>query len=294
MMPISPGAPLWMAARVILADRGDDLFQRWECVRITFGLEEIHDLRVSSRRLREGLALFSPCFPARNLRRIRSQVKVLTAILGTMRNTDEALLFFTPLPALVPERAADVVQQLIDQLQQERTIEQKSLKRRLKELDPTALRKVFVATCDQPRIFAAADNLCIAIADYLREKITKRELAVQELLPSARQEENITAQHRLRIAVKHLRYRCEMVAPLVGADLPPLLATLKQYQEMLGKMHDLDVFAGMIVKRDGGTGITEPVCTIIAERRQALFREFEKLLGHQPLATVSTRVRSLL
>ena len=60
-MNVEGKTPLWLAARVLLHERGDDFFRRRDKVLKTFDPEEIHDLRVSSRRLREGLELFLPC-----------------------------------------------------------------------------------------------------------------------------------------------------------------------------------------------------------------------------------------
>src|SRR5690242_5285968 len=97
MTHVTPAAPLWLAARTIMAERSNDLFQRWDRAKKSFSLDDIHDLRVSSRRLREALALFAPCFPDRKMGRINSRIKRLTNLLGTMRNTDEALLYFVPL-----------------------------------------------------------------------------------------------------------------------------------------------------------------------------------------------------
>ena len=64
-MQMEGTTPLWIAARVLLYERGEDFFRRRDKVLKTFDPGDIHDLRVASRRLREGLALFAPCYPAR-------------------------------------------------------------------------------------------------------------------------------------------------------------------------------------------------------------------------------------
>ncbi len=54
MREIKPSTQLWLGAWEVLQDRSDDLFRRLtrDCKRLD--LESVHDLRVSSRRLREG------------------------------------------------------------------------------------------------------------------------------------------------------------------------------------------------------------------------------------------------
>ena len=67
--------PLWIAARLLLRERVDDFFRRLQQVQKTFDPDDIHDLRVASRRLREGLALFAPCYPPRNSTRLVKKVR---------------------------------------------------------------------------------------------------------------------------------------------------------------------------------------------------------------------------
>ena len=62
MSPISSSTPLWIAARLLTKEHAREFFKCWTKVAKGFETEEIHDLRVASRRLRECLALFEPCF----------------------------------------------------------------------------------------------------------------------------------------------------------------------------------------------------------------------------------------
>ena len=96
-MQIEGKTPLWIAARVLLYERGEDFFRRRGKMVKTFDAEDIHDLRVASRRLREGLILFAPCYPPGNIARLVRKIKRVTRLLGDIRNADEALLFFTAL-----------------------------------------------------------------------------------------------------------------------------------------------------------------------------------------------------
>jgi CHAD domain-containing protein len=52
----------------------------------------VHALRVSSRRLTEGLRVFSQFFPRRETRRIRRRLRRLLRLAGAVRNHDIALL----------------------------------------------------------------------------------------------------------------------------------------------------------------------------------------------------------
>ncbi|MCG3173485.1 MAG: hypothetical protein GMKNLPBB_01682 [Myxococcota bacterium] len=64
----------------------------------------------------------------------------------------------------------------------------------------------------------------------------------------AMQQTGIEAFHRLRIAVKRLRYVIENFLPAAHAAHGP---TLKQLQDLLGEVHDLDVLAGFVDEMAG-------------------------------------------
>lgn len=292
-MRIEPTAPLWVAARALIAERKCDLEQRWIRAERTFDAEDIHDLRVSSRRLREALTFFSPCFPAKSLASTSSRTKRLTRMLGTMRNTDEAISFFRSCAA--SGQGATGLDGLLSQLEQERKQELKHLKAGLQSHPLAPLREQLDALLLEPDLFAneRVDPFTPIVA-FAREMIDERMKAVAELLPLAADEKQVDAQHRLRIAVKRLRYRYELLAPLVGSGHAELLAIVKAYQDVLGTMHDLDLFAGMVDKRLPETSDTTRMLAEIAGQRHALFAAFSAMLLRSPLPDTGEQMRRSL
>jgi CHAD domain-containing protein len=285
----------WLAARGFLLDRSDDFFLQLTLAREAFDPEAIHDLRVSSRRLREGIALFGHCFRKRQLAPLRKELKGLVAMLGSIRNTDEAILFFTNLPENRDLASAGAATKIVATLQGKRVAEQRELKRELKKIDRGALLGRIDDLCSNPRIFNPdARGLFQPIAACLLESVAVREKAILELLPEALVEVNVSAQHRLRIAVKHFRYRLEFLAPLASDDYKKVYSAIKEYQEVLGHMHDLDVFlglAGEITAEQSGAMLLRK---IISDRRRMLFAEFMQHQATNPLDEMGNRVRGLL
>jgi CHAD domain-containing protein len=284
----------WLAARDFLLDRSNDFFLQLARSRETFEAEAIHDLRVATRRLREGIALFDLCFRKRQFVPLRRELKRLTDMLGAIRNTDEALLFFSPLAKGDGERGA-AAGLIAMTLTEERHREQGRLKKELKKIDPGAIPGRIGEICSNPRIFNPnAVGLFQPVADYLLQALAVRETAMLELLHGARQEENVAAQHRLRIAVKRFRYRLEFLAPLAGDGYRAVYRAVKGYQEILGKMHDLDVFRSMVGERVADPAGKMGLEGVIAGRRRDLFGEFMTLQERDPLAGLIPRMRSLL
>lgn len=297
MMQVEGTTPLWIAARVLLYERVDDFFRRRDNVFKTFDPEDIHDLRVSSRRLREGLTLFAPCYEPRNITRLIKSVKRVTRLLGEMRNTDEALLFFKALTDDVDSICRSDLERLQLIFQKNRTKALKRLKPGLREIAPKSLRDLYLRTINAPAIFNPSSNdidLFTPLSDFARTSFDAKIAAITNLLPLAQQEREIEAQHRLRIAVKHFRYRMEILSPLMGADYQPLHTAVKDYQDVLGRMHDLDVFAEIIREAGFTPTVAELVRKCMVEKRKTLFSDFTEMLEKMPIDLIGERVRNAL
>ncbi|HLO25760.1 MAG TPA: CHAD domain-containing protein, partial [Geobacteraceae bacterium] len=135
-MEIAGTTPLWIAARTLLHERGDDLFRRRDKVLKTFDAEDIHDLRVASRRLREGLVLFGPCYPSTDIARLARKIKQVTRLLGDIRNADEALLFFTALADEFANSCRSDLEELAGTFRDNRGKGLKKLRKGLREMAP--------------------------------------------------------------------------------------------------------------------------------------------------------------
>jgi CHAD domain-containing protein len=285
----------WLGARLYLRERCDDFFLQVTRVREGFDPEAIHDLRVSSRRLRECLNVFAACFRKRQVTELRKELKALTNYLGAIRNTDEALFFFSLLAETARQETLAALQKIIASLQTRRISEQRDLRQEVKRIDPASLLERIDQLCHNLRIFDPdSAALFLPVAETLQAAIAAREQSILDILPDARQEAEVAAQHRLRIAVKRFRYRFEFMAPIVSrSDYLEIYSNVKKYQELLGHMHDLDVFAGTADELLSGSPGTEQLKLIIASRRQSLFTEFLELSDASPFPLIIDKVRSL-
>ncbi|HYR03284.1 MAG TPA: CHAD domain-containing protein, partial [Syntrophobacteria bacterium] len=176
-MKIGSDTPLWLAARALLAMRQKEFFRRWQQVQEGFELEPIHDMRIASRRLREGLALFAPCYPAKAISRITRRVKGVTRLLGDMRNTDEALLYFTSRAGRFDAPTAAALATRVAGLRKVRDQEEQRLRSALGSLSVKVLRYYFQKTLNTPLLFSAPSGSADpfgTIGTYARETIGER------------------------------------------------------------------------------------------------------------------------
>ncbi len=284
-------ARLWLASFKLLEALQDEFFRLFEKASRGFDAEDVHDLRVASRRLREGLALFAPILPARRLRRLSHRVRELTRLLGELRNADEAALFFTDLESRASAGARPEARRLREELLAEGGLIRMRLEKDLKRFDAAALRDDFQHEIGTPNPFRRrrADPFH-PFPPFAAAAFAERGAQAEALLPAALEGKDAAAQHRLRIAVKKLRYRLEIVAPLLSDEGEKARRTLKRYQDLLGELHDLDVFAGLVRERVPDGAGREELLETIEKRRSDLFASFSELDEKQPLGTLTARV----
>lgn len=79
------------AAARIVSVRASELTEHAQGVLDTGDIERVHDMRVTTRRLRAALEIFEPCFPAGPYRRALDDVKRLADALGERRDRDVAI-----------------------------------------------------------------------------------------------------------------------------------------------------------------------------------------------------------
>lgn len=292
---VTASTPLWAARRILLSGHEDQFFSQLDKVLKSFQEDDVHDLRVASRRLREGLALFAPCLPPGKRGRIDKQVKKVTKMLGDLRNTDEAYGFFSGLPPEETGNSRSEIEQLLSGLKLERKKAHRRLKGDLGRLQPAPLKRQIRSLGVRQNLFEerSADSFT-GIAAFADAAILERAQTVDELLPKALHEEDTGAQHALRIAVKKLRYRLEILAPLVTGGYDELHGALKGYQDVLGKLHDVVVFREMVEERIAeGTGRAELV-DVLARRQRELHASFLKKQKKTPLDAVGGKIRDAL
>jgi hypothetical protein len=74
-------------------------------------------------------------------------------------------------------------------------------------------------------------------------------LRLEEFLifePFVEHPEHVAELHQMRIAAKHLRYTLEVFAPLYDRALNKPLKIVKEIQDLLGEVHDCDVWGALI------------------------------------------------
>lgn len=211
-------------------------------------IEYIHRMRVASRRLRSSFAIFSDSFPKKDYTLYAKDIRAVTKALGAARDLDVQLELLQQLhPQFSDPTLAPGVNRLQLRLRQQRQNAQTRVIKAMKTLDDDEtlrriarwaapwLEKVESVYLYSPALFELAFS---SIKARLQEV-----MAFDELV---RVETNVAELHAMRISAKHLRYTMEIFETLYGDELKPFISQAKKLQDLLGSIHDADVWTEMI------------------------------------------------
>ena len=198
-------------------------------------VQAVHQARVATRRIREALPLVARGRAGKSLRK---SVRKLTRVLGPVRELDVALLNLDQLRTSgeLSEAAIGCLRQLVAEERQRFGLEmmkficQYDLQKLQKKAVAAASRGPWTTGTRDPRRAAQAMGRAARRAVGLRAAM---ENAAGIYLPDRL--------HEVRIAVKKLRYALEIAQDLSGSRATARIRTLKRVQDLLGRMHDLEM-----------------------------------------------------
>lgn len=222
--------------------------------------DDIHDLRVSIRRLKQELKVFEEWFPPDQLKKIRRSLKKLMERCAAVRNCDVAVEVLREAGWQSPE--------LLAGLEKERQRMRKELARTLATWRRT----------DRVRKWRADLRVGRSVPKESAKENARRLLPaiIEDLFragrEAARPDSNPRRMHRFRLKTKHVRYTLELFAPVYERETDPMLEPLKGLQEKLGAINDCATTLEMI-RRDRGAAAA---VRRISGEREAEFRAYWK------------------
>lgn len=203
--------------------------------------EAVHRSRVASRRLREALPVIHSPSATPRLRKTRKAVRRLTRLLGGVRELDVSLAVLDALQREHPD-LGDAIEFVRAFVQRERLERRAEMLRRLEDLNPRKLRKQLAALADEETSPAPLSERRDRLARRLRPRVTR----VAEAMAAAGSLYAFDRLHLVRIAIKRLRYLLELAREVSRVGTARPVRQLKTAQELLGRLHDLEVLAGFV------------------------------------------------
>lgn len=207
-------------------------------------IEDIHDLRVASRRIRTCLDIFSDNLPAKKTKIWVRDFKEITKSYGQVRDLDVQIDLLNQIYKAVEDRNIQTgLRRLRLRLRQKRQIKENNtqkVSRGLTEntslLEMEAWAKAILEI--EPESALAHGPLFQLGYEHVQNRLDEFLFFEVFIFDPTRIEEL----HQMRIAAKRLRYALEVFSTLYQGKSDFALDIARQTQQYLGEIHDADVW----------------------------------------------------
>jgi triphosphatase len=221
------------AFRITLSDCLAQMTANAATLRAGRSVEGLHQLRVGFRRLEVALGAFAREFEKEWMEELRSRAKILSSRLGPARDLD--VFIGQRLDRTVEAGDRALLAPLRDRAETQRDLAWKQAGECVSGVD-FALFLDDVAGLAQSRLPLAPDSRLPRVAARILARQCKR--AVRRGHAARNRDEGDL--HRLRIALKKLRYTAEFFASLYPRkDVKRYVRKLRRLQEHLGEINDI-------------------------------------------------------
>lgn len=292
---IDATTPVAVAAALLTRERVGKICSRERKIVGPKEVKAVHDMRVESRRLREVLSLFEEWLDPTAYQELQQFGRGVTKALGRVRNADVALRFFRRLrKQLREEMERRVVKRIMERVSRARRKRRKVMMAAVKNLRLKRLRRDINAFLKVPKVDES--NARPMLYELVQPVLHDRLECVFQYQSIVQNESKMEELHQMRIAFKKARYALEIFEPALGREYSKILNSLSGYQDLLGEIHDLDIFIEDLQrlstrwrkkrKRPKLRAALDRVTERLIHQRHELFVQFSNYLNEHDSAAI--------
>ena len=242
---LQPDEPVSQTARIILRQQLASLLNHSRNLTRREDAEDVHQLRVSLRRLRAASALFAGAFEAHELKPFARALRTAGREFGRVRDLDVLLEKLSSHYAQLPAPQQSGLDTLRMYFQTQQAAARSTALQYLHSLDHQIFVVEFGAFLMEPPRAADATQHPVLAHDAAPQLIYARLAEVRAFMPHL-QDAPLAQLHKMRIEFKKLRYAVDFFRPLLGPEVKSVISALKQIQDVLGDLNDADVACAMV------------------------------------------------
>ncbi|NLS75807.1 MAG: CHAD domain-containing protein [Chloroflexi bacterium] len=249
----SPGVlamdPMSEAGRKVLLFHFRRMLEHEAGTRAGDDIEDLHRMRVATRRMRAAFRVFGRHFDPQAARPFLKGLRQTAQVLGAVRDLDVFMEKATAYLGTQPEGERSSLDPLLTTWQAQRETARASMLAHLNSEAYVEFCFEFTEFLQTPGAGARADRSAEAtpslVAHVAPCEIYQR-LAEVRALGSTLHDAPISDYHALRILCKHLRYTLEFFQEALGAEAKDVIGRVVALQDHLGNLQDAAVAADLL------------------------------------------------
>jgi CHAD domain-containing protein len=241
---ILPDDTLAEAGRKVLGFHFADMLRHEEGTRQGLDIEELHDMRVATRRMRAAMDVFGESFEPKVIKAHLKGLRATGRALGRVRDMDVFMEKAQHYLDSLPDDQRQGLDPLLQHWHEERDKDRVEMLRHLNSKDYATFKRKFLSFLSTPGAgarSASGDTPTPYLVEHLAPAYIYERLAAvrayEAILPSA----SITQMHALRIEFKKFRYTLEYFREVLGPEGKNIIDEVKVMQDHLGDLNDADV-----------------------------------------------------
>jgi CHAD domain-containing protein len=229
---LAPDCTIAESARLAIRF-GLDAMRRQHDPVVAGEVEPIHQLRVSSRRLRAAIELFSSVLYSGALKLYRRDIPWIAHQAGEVRNCDVMEAIFKERAPKLDPALQGALDPIVTAIGAQRAAAHARL---IQDLSSKRYQSLVTRLSSPPlKIARATAKFGVGAADLLEptlRRVVKKGAKLADDAPP-------TDFHKLRVRIKRLRYVLEMMPAMAGKRHRKVLARLEELQALLGDYNDV-------------------------------------------------------
>lgn len=241
IQPIKPDDTMAEAGRKALLPELIKMLKHEAGSRTGEDIEDVHDMRVSIRRIRSTLRLLNAYYKPKAIDPYNRQLRRVARALGAVRDLDVMIDNLTKFEAELPEERRAALQPVFDKLNSERKTARHDLNRLF---DKGSYRRFLTdfgqfLTTEKAGAKDLEGDLVPVQVRHLLPTLVYDHLGHVRAYDTVIADADTTTLHALRIEFKRLRYAVSLFSDVMGSTIKNFIIELKAIQEHLGELNDV-------------------------------------------------------
>ena len=241
---VEPDDPIAEAGRKVLRYHFAEMLRHEEGTRQGEDIEELHDMRVATRRMRAAFEVFEGAFKSKAIKVHRRGLKEAGRTLGNVRDLDVFMEKAQKYLETLPEGHRQGLEPLLSAWDEQREVARAEMLAYLDGEKYQNFKMVFLKFLNTPGAGAQPvpeDKPVPHLVRHVVPILVYTQLANVRAFNSILSTASIDQLHALRIEFKRLRYTVEFFREVLAEESKQVIKDIKELQDHLGDLNDARV-----------------------------------------------------